>query len=78
MWTIVNIPPGQRQQIHNTRLGDAMRKLGWERVRQRFIEGGYPTYGYARGGNDERAIRIHVSRDDLGELTVSAEPPVPF
>ena len=67
VWLIVGVREGQRNQEHNSRLGEAMRQLGWKRERLRF---GRPNkeYGYWRGTKDKQ---IYVSRDVV-EGTVSA------
>jgi hypothetical protein len=57
-WLIVGVPTGQRTQDHNARLGEAMRSLGYERVKLR-IEG-RATWCYARGSRSEREARIVV------------------
>ncbi len=64
-WTIVGVPEGHRTQDHNTRLGDALRELGWERERLRFK--GKRGYCYVKG--DGRA-RIEVVRHEGGKVTV--------
>ena len=60
-WEIVGVPPGQRTQDHNARLGEAMRELGWERTKLRFGNG-VPEWCYIKG-EAKRRQRIVVSRD---------------
>ena len=36
VWNILGIPPDRRAQDQNSRMGEAMRKLGWERGNARF------------------------------------------
>jgi hypothetical protein len=56
VWQVLNIADGHRTQDHNARLGDAMRELGWARVKQRF--GGSPEWCYVRGTETERLRRV--------------------
>ena len=80
VWDLTGIPPGQRTQEHNARLGEAMRELGWERTKLRFD--GKPSWCYARGDDHERARRIVVHRGQDGQAWVDYQPPhqteVPF
>lgn len=46
-WRIIDKPVAQRTQHDNTRLGSAMRDLGWERKKLRLK--GRPAWCYARG-----------------------------
>ncbi len=62
-WEIVGVPPGQRSQEHNARLGDAMRELGWERTKRRF--GGRPEWSYVKGNSSDE---LEVERDDYGQV----------
>ena len=48
-WRIVGKPRGMRTQDDNDRLGDAMRRLGFERKQRRF-GGPSPEWCYVRGG----------------------------
>lgn len=70
-WTILGIPVGQRSQDHNKRLGDAMRELGWERVKLRF-GGPNPEWCYARGTHEQRKRRVFVNRDPSDGKVVAA------
>jgi len=56
VWQVLNIADGHRTQDHNARLGEAMRELGWARVKQRF--GGPPEWCYVRGTETERLRRV--------------------
>ena len=47
-WRILDLKPGQRSQKHQEQLGDAMKKLGWKRIRLRVGEGDR-AYHYVRG-----------------------------
>ena len=67
-WKIVEVPPGQRTQDHNARLGEAMRELGWTRKRLR--SAGIPQYCYMRG-NSENWLKVHVS--ESGDVRVHPE-----
>ena len=66
----------RRTQEHNTRLGDAMRRLGWARKSLRI--GGKMQPRYWRGnpdGTDPKAQRlpaIYVKREDEGHVMVRA------
>jgi hypothetical protein len=57
LWALLNIEPGKATQDQNARLGAAMHKLGWERVRRR--REGAQEYAYTRGGT-EAAIEVTV------------------
>jgi Virulence-associated protein E len=50
---------GQRTQDDMTRLGDAMRKLGWERTKRRFGGAG-PEWAYVHGSAAERERALTV------------------
>jgi hypothetical protein len=58
VWEIIGMPAGQRTQVHNERLGNAMRGLGWVRRQQRFGHG--PEWGYVRDG--EERLTLHDGR----------------
>lgn len=64
IWNIVSVPVWQRTQYHNGRLGDAMRKLGWERKKLRID--GRVTWCYAKGDAWEQQQRIYITRDADG------------
>jgi hypothetical protein len=59
VWTIIGVPPGQRTQEQNGRLGAAMRTNGWTRKKLRF--GDKPEWCYVRGEGHASATRIVVS-----------------
>ncbi|WP_415393708.1 VapE domain-containing protein [Paracoccus sp. SJTW-4] len=63
-WRIVGKPSGQRTQDDNERLGDAMRRLGFERAKRRF-GGPNPEWCYVRG---DGAVRIVPEFGPDGEL----------
>jgi hypothetical protein len=69
VWTILNIPPGMQSQDHNGRMGDAMREMGWERVK--YSLAGKTRWHYAKGTSNQRYVRIIVSRDSFGRLELS-------
>lgn len=64
VFDIIGILPGQRTQEHNSRIGEAMRQLSWERKKLRF-GGQNPEWAYVRGSDEERSRRI-VVRTSLG------------
>ncbi len=72
MWNIVSVPIGQRTQEHNARLGDAMRKLGWERKKTRFVKGSDTQWGYVKGDAEIKVRRIFIERVD-GSLQIHRE-----
>jgi hypothetical protein len=53
-WRIVGRPRGMRTQDDNERLGDALRRLGFERKQRRF--GGNPEWCYVRGDGEVRLV----------------------
>jgi hypothetical protein len=59
-WDITGVPPGQRQQEDNARLGDAMKKLGYRRDTMRF--GGSPEKGYWRGNKETEIVIVGVEQ----------------
>lgn len=64
VWTILDIEPGRQTQEQNNRMGQAMRKLGWE-ARQIRCDG-QRVSGYVKGTADEREKkRIFVDRDTV-------------
>jgi len=70
-WKIVGVQAGQRQQEHNTRLGDAMRELGWRREKKRF--GGPPAWAYTCGDGP----KLTVTGEFGGDLCVHPEGELP-
>jgi predicted P-loop ATPase len=76
IWKIIGIPQERRTQNDNARMGEAMRKLGWERGKARF--NGKTDNGYFRGTKRERQgleltvcgqgdRALVVKRSDLGD-----------
>src|SRR6185503_19386461 len=74
-WEIVGVPPGQRSQEVNVRLGEAMRELGWLRDRRRF--GGPLEYAYLRGTPRECQVVVVLRRDNRDRV-VGADGAGPF
>jgi hypothetical protein len=61
VWTILDVRPGAQTQDHNTRVGHAMKKLGWERPGNVKIRG-KAVKGYVKGKQPYKeiwAIRDH-------------------
>lgn len=77
VWKLLGIPAGQQTQEQNARLGDAMRELGWERIRRRFGGKGL-EYGYARGNRAQMERRIEVCLGASGWVVdeVASDPEV--
>jgi hypothetical protein len=63
LWELLNVGGAQSTTELNTRVGNAMRALGWRRTKLRF--GGPPEWTYIRG-NDEHPRRIVVVREHEG------------
>ena len=77
-WEIVGVPPGQRTQDHNQRLGEAMRKHGWQRTKLRFdgdVQNCY-TRGEGTGDSAKSYQRIVVRTDPQGPVTAGPEEPL--
>lgn len=77
-WRILDLKVGQRTQEHNARLGNAMKALGFKRVKRRF--GGQPEYAYVRGDGDETTRQITIVQADNGSWQAGykwAEEPTP-
>jgi hypothetical protein len=72
MWTIVQVPVHVRNQEHNVRLGDVMRKLGWERKKLRFGDLG-PKWSYAKGDKTQQMKRVIITRTPDDGLRVDPE-----
>lgn len=70
VWNIVNVPVHMRVQEHNSRLGESMKSLGWERKKLRF--GGKVSWCYVKG----EAGKINITRDERG-LLVEREGDMP-
>jgi hypothetical protein len=76
LWALVDVRVGMRLQEHNVRLGEAMRTLGWERIK--YSADGRVKWHYARGTPDQRRRRLYIRRGPTGEVVVSESehPPV--
>jgi predicted P-loop ATPase len=70
-WAVVNIPTGQRTQDHNSRLGDAMKALKWER--KKFNLDGRKRWFYARGTLVEQKRRVIIERSIDNGLSIYYE-----
>jgi hypothetical protein len=68
-WAILNLPPGQRTQEHNARLGAAMIACGFERKKARF-GGKNPDWAYVRGDGSQRVV-IRTDYHGNAEATLS-------
>ena len=77
-WRIIEKPSGQRTQDDNARLGDAMKRLGFDRKQRRF--GGNPEYCYVRGVHAQRITpRIDQNGEVEGVALTDGDGPVkPF
>ena len=63
VWQIVGVhDTARRTQNDNFRLGDAMRRLGFDRLKIR--EGNKSFHGYAKGTEEERKDRIKITMED--------------
>src|SRR5262249_13516124 len=62
-WSIVDVDVEHRTQEQNKRLGQAMRELGFERLKVR-PTGKQATWGYFRGGDADKEAWIIVISDD--------------
>lgn len=71
VWSIVAVPIHMRTQEHNARLGDSMKKLGWERKKLRFGDLG-PKWAYAKGDKLQQQKRLLITRDE-GNVRVEYE-----
>jgi predicted P-loop ATPase len=67
-WKIVGLGEAHRNQEHNRRLGDAMKKAGWSHGRRRLD--GHLRYAYVKGESDRW---LRVTRIQLGNLYVGYE-----
>lgn len=68
VWTIIGkADVGRRTQEDMNRLGEVMRRLGWERKQRRF--GGGPEWCYVRGSQAEREESLFVFTNDSGEVS---------
>ncbi|MXO62522.1 virulence-associated E family protein [Qipengyuania oceanensis] len=73
VWNLLGMPPSQRTQDQNGRVGDAMRELGWERTKLRF--GGKPVGAYAKGSKRQRERSLEVSLGAAGYFVDDAASP---
>jgi predicted P-loop ATPase len=82
MWAIVNVAEGMRTQEQNSRLGNAVKELGWERTRSRREV--KRVYSYGCGTKEEKKKCIEIRRDlHTRQLSVAGNddqpcPDVPF
>jgi hypothetical protein len=60
IWRIIDRAEGQRTQEDNRRVGEAMRELGWERIRTSSPDG--MKWFYARGTPAERKRDLYILR----------------
>ena len=70
LWTIVGVRPAQRSQDKFELMGDAMKQLGWDRVRLR-VGDGQRAYHYVRGPQPHQRISVVLVGYEDGV------PPVP-
>lgn len=63
IWEILGIEPAKATQEQNTRLGEVMRGLGWERPKMRRRVGGKHRYVYEKGTHEERESLLLVAYD---------------
>jgi predicted P-loop ATPase len=70
VWTIVGVPMGQRNQQHNVRIGEAMRRLGWARAKRRF--GHAPEWGWVRGPEEAQKVQLVVRETEKGPVALPA------
>ena len=81
VWTIIGLPAGQRTQVHNERLGNALRAMGWNRLKQRFGHG--PEWGYLRDRPDQGIpvirdhVRVYLNSDKTLDVWVEKARPMP-
>lgn len=73
VWRILDIEQSKATQDQNTRLGEAMRSLRWERGKRRF--GGPPINAYARGTDDDRQREIRIEGGALAGWRASVASP---
>lgn len=72
VWEIIGKPVHMRQQHENSRLGDAMRELGFTRKKARAY--GKLSWCYVRPADDPSPLQIYVLRDIDNKLVVSHSP----
>lgn len=78
MWTLIPIPMAQRTQEHSARISEAMRKVGWDKLKLRVkaAEGQErkTAWYFAKGTVEERRRQIHVQTGDFGPELYQDEP----
>ena len=65
-YLVAGIEPGRATQDQMIRFGQAIRELGWERVRRRFA--GERSYAYVRGDAGEREVELWVEFDPMTRM----------
>lgn len=70
VFELLGLPMHMRTTDQNTRVGMAMKALGWEHVQRRF--GGNPEWAYVKGTQEQRQRRLKVMVCD-GQRYVSTE-----
>jgi hypothetical protein len=67
LWEILDVKPGMRTQEQSRRVGDAMRKLGWQRPSKSGLVkiGNKPVSGYVKGEPPFRTVTAIRTRDGL-------------
>jgi hypothetical protein len=66
---IIGRPEGQRLQDDNRRIGEAMRELGWDRVRTTAHRAEGPRWFYMRGDAEARRRDLYILRDPFGAIS---------
>ncbi|MGY3693376.1 hypothetical protein ACVIGA_003456 [Bradyrhizobium sp. USDA 3240] len=66
-WTILGLGPTHKSQQNKSAIGTSLRKLGWERKRQRV--NGVPTWCYVKGSR--RLIEVKRSAPPENKLTLA-------
>ncbi len=70
VWVILDVKAGQRNPDQNRRMGDAMRKLNWQRPNTAgtIVVEGQKVMGWVRGQKDEQKlelVKVCRNRDGL-------------
>jgi hypothetical protein len=73
LWRIVGVDEAHRTQSHNSRIGNVMKMLGFERSLRRFS--GPPQRCYVRGDEAERERQIYVTQEFDDSWSASLDPP---
>lgn len=63
LWRLVGVDSERRTQDQNARLGQTMRRLGWERTKARF--GDRPEHCYRRGPRGDQRLQVTPTADGL-------------